>query len=123
MTSAAELAKALYEAYAAKDRDAAERLLDANFRFTSPIDNALSRQKYFEICWPNSESAEGFEFLNVAEAGDRVFVTYKGKRSGGKHFQNTEILTIKNGKISEVEVYFGWNIPHDVPMGAHKDLK
>ena len=121
MTSAAVLAKTLYEAYIAKDQDAAERLLDVDFRFTSPIDNALSRKRYFEICWPTSESSEGFEFLNIIEAGDRVFVTYNGKRSEGKHFQSTEILTIKNGKISEAEVDFGWNVPHDLPVGTHKE--
>jgi hypothetical protein len=33
----------------------------------------------------------------------------------GKRFRNNEILTVKNGKIIEIKVYFGWSLPHDAP--------
>ena len=35
---------------------------------------------------------------------------------------NTEILKVRDGKIVEVEVYFGWSVPHEVPAGEHRDL-
>jgi hypothetical protein len=32
--------------------------------------------------------------------------------------RNTELFTQRNGKIVEVEVYFGWSIPHEAPEGG-----
>lgn len=42
-----------------------------------------------------------------------VFVTYEGRTTDGQRFRNTEILTVRGGRITEVEVYFGWSIPHE----------
>ena len=120
MSSATDTARAIYDAYVAKDRSAAERLLADDFRFTSPLDNVLDRDSYFAICWPNSADIEGFEIVHMVEHGQQVFVTYEGlgKRT---RFRNTEVLTLRDGKIAEVEVYFGWNVPHKVPAGEHRD--
>jgi hypothetical protein len=51
----------------------------------------------------------------------RRLLTYEADTTGGKRFRNTEVLTIRDGRISAVEVYFGWNVPHDVPAGDHRD--
>ena len=64
----------------------------------------------------------GFTFINLVADGERVFVTYEGQRSTGKPFRNTEIVTVRNGKIVEVEVYFGWSIPHEA-VGASSSCK
>jgi len=120
MASKLETAKAIFGAYVAKDRKTAEALLTEDFRFTSPLDNALDRRTYFEICWPNSQSTERFDFKHMAEVGDRVYVTYEASVGGGRRFRNTEILTIRGNQIAGVEVYFGWNVPHDVPAGTHR---
>jgi hypothetical protein len=45
-------------------------------------------------------------------------VTYVGRSDVGQRFQNTEVLTIRSGKIVEAEVYFGWNVPHPAPPGG-----
>jgi hypothetical protein len=50
--------------------------------------------------------------------GDRVFVTYEGRSTSGKRFRNSEILTVHNGKLIDVEVYFGWAIPHEAADGG-----
>ena len=121
MTSKLETAKAVFEAYVAKDRAMIERLVAEDFHFTSPLDNALDRRAYFELCWPNSKNTERFDFKHLAEDGDRVFVTYEAQSSGGKRFRNTEVLTIRGEQVAAVEVYFGWNVPHDVPIGTHRD--
>lgn len=42
-------------------------------------------------------------------------------RSLGRRFRNTEVLTIRDGKILEAEVYFGWNVPHEAPEGGFLD--
>ncbi len=50
--------------------------------------------------------------------GERLFVTYEGRSNTGKRFRNTEILTVRNGKIAEAAVYFGWTIPHQAVEGS-----
>ena len=103
-----------------KDRAAIEALIAADFRFTSPLDNGLDRESYFATCWPNGESIEGFEFIHMVTSGEQVFVTYEGQTEQSR-FRNTEILTVRSGQIAAVEVYFGWNVPHEVPAGEHRD--
>jgi hypothetical protein len=49
---------------------------------------------------------------------DRAFVSYEGRTLSGERFRNTEILTVRDGKIVDVEVYFGWSIPHKAPEGG-----
>ena len=49
------IARMGYEAYAAKDHAAIEKLIADDFHFTSPLDNRIDRATYFARCWPNSE--------------------------------------------------------------------
>lgn len=115
------IARAAYEAYVAKNRAAIEKLIAADFRFTSPLDNRIDRATYFSRCWPNSERIDGFKFINLVPDRDRVFVTYEGQTKNGERFRNTEILSIRDGRIVEVEVYFGWSIPHKAKPGGFVD--
>ena len=116
--STVEIARAAYDAYVTKDRAALEILLARDFHFTSPLDNRLDREAYFRRCWPNSEAIEGFDFVNLVPDADRVFVTYEGRNTNGHRFRNTEILTIRGQHIVDVEVYFGWSVPHEAPQGG-----
>lgn len=119
--SPARIARALLDAFAAKDRDAAERLIAPDFSFTSPYDNGLDRDGYFAICWPNSAGIQGFEIVRLVEHGDTALVTYIGDGRNGKRFRNTEAIACRDGQALAVEVYFGWSVPHPVPAGQHKD--
>jgi ketosteroid isomerase-like protein len=119
--SNAAIAQAAYRAYVTKDRAALEALLADDFHFTSPLDNRLDRKTYFRRCWPNSEGIEGFDFIHLVTDADRVFVTYEGRTTNGHRFRNTEILTIRDRHIVEVEVYFGWSLPHTAPQGGFVD--
>ena len=112
------IARAAYEAYVAKDRAAIERLITPNFHFTSPLDNRIDRATYFARCWPNSETIKDFDFINLVADGDRVFVTCEGRHADGRRFRNTEIVTVRQNQIVEVEVYFGWSIPHEAKPGG-----
>ena len=47
-TSPLAIARACLQAYVDKDRFAIEALIDDDFHFTSPLDNALDRATYFE---------------------------------------------------------------------------
>ena len=114
-------ARAAYEAYVAKDRAAIEALIADDFHFTSPLDNRLDRATYFARCWPNNETTEGFEFIHLVRDGERVFVTYEARGAGGLRFRNTEIVTVRGKQIAEVEVYFGWALPHKAADGGFVD--
>ena len=113
------IARAAYEAYVNKDRAAIERLIAEDFCFTSPLDNCIDRATYFARCWPNKEWIEAFDYINLVSDRDHVFVTYEASKTDGQRFRNTEILTICNGQISDVEVYFGWSIPHKAGPGGY----
>ena len=113
------IARAAYEAYVTKDRSALENLIAEDFHFTSPLDNRLDRETYFRRCWPNSKVIEGFDFIHLVTDDDRVFVTYEGRNTDGRRFRNTEILTIRDLHIVDVEVYFGWSLPHKAPRGGY----
>jgi len=117
------IARACYQAYVDKDRAALEALIASDFHFTSPLDNRLDRATYFARCWPNSERTAGFEFSNLVADGNKVFVTYDGRNARGERFRNTEILTIRDGKVIEAEVYFGWTIPHEAAEGGFVDQR
>ena len=112
------IARAAYEAYVTKDRAALDNLVAEDFHFTSPLDNRLDRETYFRRCWPNSKTIQAFDFIHVVTEGDRVFVTYEGRNTNGRRFRNTEILTIRDLHIVDVEVYFGWSLPHKAPHGG-----
>jgi ketosteroid isomerase-like protein len=112
------IARAAYESYVRKDRAALEKLIAADFHFTSPLDNRLDRETYFRRCWPNSKVTQGFDFIHLVTDADRVFVTYEGRNTNGRRFRNTEILTIRDQQIGDVEVYFGWSLPHKAPQGG-----
>jgi ketosteroid isomerase-like protein len=114
------LVRGSFSAFATKDRVAMEALLADDFHFTSPLDNRIDRKTYFEVCWPGSERMDGFDIERLTVDGDHAFVTYEG-RMGKETFRNTEVHTVRGDKIAEVEVYFGWNMPHRAKPGTHKD--
>ena len=115
------IARACLQAYADKDRATIEALIDDDFHFTSPIDNALDRATYFRICWPNSAVIVSFEYVYEFEQGTRAFIVYEVQTTTGKRFRNSEVYTVRDGKLVATEVYFGWDVPHKVPGGTHSD--
>ena len=105
-----QMARDSYGAYQSADRSVIEELLADDFTFYSPPDPGIDRTRYFELCWPNAGRVESFEFKRMIESGDEVVVTYEATKTDGKRFRNTEILTFDGDQISQVEVYFGWNL-------------
>jgi ketosteroid isomerase-like protein len=110
-TDRLQLARDMYGAYVSGDRSVVERILSDDFTFFSPADVGIDRARYFERCWPNSDSIADFQFIRLIEDGDEVVVTYESTRADGSRFRNTEILTFVGDKLSRAEVYFGWNLP------------
>ena len=112
------VARGCLEAYVAKDRAAIEALIAKDYHFTSPIDNALDRETSFARCWPNSEMMTGFDCIYQMEDGDRACIVYEAHTRGGKTFRNSEVHTVRDGKLIATEVYFGWDLPHQAPEGG-----
>jgi len=96
-----------FRAYETNDRNLMEGLLAADFTFSSPYDDHISRDVYFERCWPNAERIRSYTFENIAADGSQAFIRYVLTLKDGPQFHNTELFTLKDGKISSVEVYFG----------------
>jgi ketosteroid isomerase-like protein len=99
-----------FGAYESGDRSVLEEILSEDFTFYSPPDPGIDRTTYFEVCWPNSELTERFEFVRLIEVADEVIVTYNLTKSDGSRARNTEVFTFTGDKISRVEVYFGWDL-------------
>lgn len=113
-----DIARQSYLAYVNSDRATNEAVIAREFHFTSPLDNRIDRHTYFERCRPNHAAIADFRFVRLVESGDEVIVTYEGIGTDGHVFRNTEVLTIRGGQIVEVEVYFGWNVPHKAELGG-----
>ena len=113
-----EIARRCYRAFAESDRGAAETLFGQDFAFTSPLDNRLDRETFFERCWPKNERIDDFHFVRLVPSGEQVVATYEALTVDGKRVRNTEVLTIRGGRIVEVEVYFGWTLPHEAQPGG-----
>lgn len=115
----ADIARACFQAYVEGDRAALDAVLSPDLRFTSPYDHAIDLQTYLDICWPSHAAISDYRFIRTIESGDEVVVTYELQRRDGTTVRNTEVLTLRAGRIEAVEVYFGWNVPHPVPKGRH----
>ena len=115
-----ELSLACLQAYVDKAREKAEALIAPDFRFTSPLDNAIDRATYFERCWPNSQAMTRVDIVEAVDDGDRAFIVYESD-TPTKRLRNCEMHTSRDGQLVSVEVYFGWDLPHPAPAGGFVD--
>lgn len=106
--------RAMFDAYLAQDRSAAERLIGEEFTFTSPQDDHIDRDAFFERCFPTADRVVFQQLLEVVPAGgngtgagEGVFVRYEYELSTGERHRNTEFIRVRDGQIVETEVYFG----------------
>ena len=105
--SVTDIVREYYAAYESKTLNALEPLLSDDFRFSSPLDDRIDRTAYLERCWPNSERIRAFHIQKLFEQNGEAFVLYDLEPITGQRFRNVEFFRIKDGKIDEVEVYFG----------------
>ena len=101
------LIAAYFAAYEKKDRTALENLLADDFTFSSPVDDRIDRDRYFERCWPFNQQAKEFRIEKLLADDEEAFVRYEAVTTNGSTFRNIETFTIEAGKIRHVEVYFG----------------
>jgi hypothetical protein len=115
-TDLAELARRYYRAFEARDRTFFETHMDDAFTFTSPYDDHIDREAFFERCWPNGDQIKHFHFDAIAVNGDTVFVLYRCETKSGDVFRNTEVLSFERNRLKSVDVFFG-----DPPSGVDKE--
>jgi ketosteroid isomerase-like protein len=98
--------------YVSGDRVTAESLIAEEFVFTSPQDDHIDRDAFFERCFPTSDRFATQELKQIAAVGDDVFIMYEYElRDSGERYRNTELITVRNGRIVEVQVFFGGTAP------------
>lgn len=106
--SATATVRAMFDAYNAQDRDTAERLIAEDFAFTSPQDDHIGRAAYFERCFPTTDRLNWQKTLELVSAGgDGVFILYEYELKTGERHRNTEFITVRDGQLTEVQVFFG----------------
>jgi ketosteroid isomerase-like protein len=110
-TSGTEVVRAAFDAYRTRDRDAAERLMAEELTFTSPQDDHIDRAAYFARCFPTADRLVSQEVLELVDAGDdRVFILYEYELKTGARHRNTEFITVRDGRIVEIQVFFGGRV-------------
>ena len=104
--------RAVFDAYLRQDREAEERLLADDFVFTSPQDDHIDKATFFERCFPTADRVTTQEMIDVVPAGgDDVFAMYEYelKETGERH-RNVEVLTVRDGQVTETQVFFGGRV-------------
>jgi ketosteroid isomerase-like protein len=107
MADNADIVRRAFDAFQRRERDVFDGLLAEGFSFSSPHDPDIDRDAYFERCWPNADQMRSQRLDRVVEAGDEVFVRYEVERTSGGRFRNVELITVRDGRIERVEVYYG----------------
>jgi ketosteroid isomerase-like protein len=102
-----QLARRVFAAYPAGDRDTLEEILADDFHFTSPYDDAIDRAEYFRRCWPNHDRMRAMHIHRLMVQDDTVVVTYELVTKDDRHIHNAEVLTFREGKLVNVFVHFG----------------
>jgi hypothetical protein len=101
----------MFESYLAQDRETAERLLADEFVFTSPQDDHIDRAAFFERCFPTVDRFVSQELRYVVPTdGDDVFVMYEYELKTGDRHRNVELLTVRDDRIVETQVFFGGRV-------------
>ena len=106
-TDITALVRQAYGAYETKDRAAIEAVVGEPFSFTSPYDDHIGRAAYFERCWANAARIRSIRIEKLFVEGDEALVRYEVTPTSGGAFHNVEFLRFEDGKLREVEVYFG----------------
>ena len=96
-----------YNAFEKKDWNLIQPFLADGFTFSSPVDDHISVKAFKERCWPNAGKIKSVDVQQLIMGGDVVFIISNGYNTDGKLLRNCDYFTIKDGKISAYECFFG----------------
>ncbi|MGW4564448.1 nuclear transport factor 2 family protein [Streptomyces sp. NPDC004561] len=107
----ARVVEAAFRHYRAQDREAALPLYADDFTFTSPQDDHIGKAAFFERCFPTAGRFAEQRILHLVAADEElVFVQYEYELTAGGRYRNVEAITVRDGLIREVQVYFGGRV-------------
>jgi ketosteroid isomerase-like protein len=111
MSRAVRVVEAAFEHYRAQDRPAAFALYADDFSFTSPHDDHIGKDAFFERCFPTADRFRQQLMLHVTPADDElVFAYYEYQLLTGETHRNVEAITVRDGLIHDVQVFFGGQV-------------
>ncbi|QRM46752.1 nuclear transport factor 2 family protein [Rhizobium sp. BG4] len=99
--------RGLFAAYVQGRKDLVRPMLADDFTFSSPRDDHIGREDYFERCWPEKPPFSTIEIECLSVEGDEAAVRYRAVKHDGTAFRNMESFRFKDGKVASVDVYFG----------------
>jgi ketosteroid isomerase-like protein len=106
-----DIVRACFDAYLAQDTETADRLLGDDLVFTSPQDDHIDRATYFERCFPTTGRLASLTVLHLTEVDDTdVFVLYEYELTDHGTYRNTEVLSVRDGRVVEIQVFFGGRV-------------
>ncbi|MEV6840455.1 nuclear transport factor 2 family protein [Streptomyces sp. NPDC051133] len=109
--SPASVVEAAFRHYRSQDREAALPLYADDFTFTSPQDDHIGKEAFFARCFPTADRFTDQRILHLVAADEEVvFVQYEYGLSGGDRYRNVEAITVRDGLIREVRVFFGGTV-------------
>jgi len=83
------------------------QILADGLTFSSPLDDHIKINVVKEKCWPNAGKIKTVDVQQLIMNGDAVFVIANGYTTADKLFRNCDYFTIKDGKITAYECFFG----------------
>ena len=102
-----ETVEAFMRAFREQDRERAESLMADDFVFTSPQDDHLDKAAWLQRCFPTADHFDqAARTLQLVEVDGVVLHRYE-YGVNGRRWRNTEATTVRDGRVLEVEVYFG----------------
>jgi ketosteroid isomerase-like protein len=106
-----DVVRAIFDSYLSQQRDVAQKLIADGFVFTSPQDDHIDRDAYFERCFPTAGRLRSQQLLLVTQAvPGTVFALYEYELLNGERYRNTEVHTVDGGQVTEVQVFFGGRV-------------
>ncbi|MEH0577507.1 MULTISPECIES: nuclear transport factor 2 family protein [Streptomyces] len=106
-----DVVEAAFRHYRAQDRDAALPLYADDFTFTSPRDDHIDKAAFFERCFPTAHLMTEQRLLHITPAdSELVFAYYEYRLTTGARHRNVEAITVRDGLIREVQVFFGGRV-------------
>jgi hypothetical protein len=108
--SRAETARGCYRAYIAGRRDLMAAAITEDFTFSSPQDDHIDRNTYFERCWPEKPPFRAIDIEHLVLDGDVAIIGYRAEKLDGGAFRNVELMRFEGDRIAEINVYFGRNV-------------
>jgi ketosteroid isomerase-like protein len=107
----ADVVRAAFDAYLTQDRAAAERLLAADYTFTSPQDDYISKAAFMQRCFPTADRFSWQRIVELTDAGeDGVFIMYEYELKTGERHRNAEFSTVRDGQLTQTLCFFGGQV-------------